>query len=71
MQPKSAQSFTHMCLSEANLCLTPMNGFEHRLKSNMRLRREVNTLIIIGHNPTTLQPILSMHKKQKYSYTEN
>lgn len=51
MLPKSAQSFTHIYLSEANLCLTLMDGLDHRVKSIMRLRREVNLFIIIGNPP--------------------
>lgn len=58
MLPKSAQSFTHIYLSEANLCLTLMDGLDHRVKSIMRLRREVNLFIIIGNPP----PLSSMHK---------
>lgn len=72
MQPVSAQSFTHICLSEVNLCLTVMDGFDHRLQSIMRLGEEVNLFIIIGHPPTllNLQPLSSMHNNyhQKYSY---
>lgn len=64
MLPKSAQSFTHIRFSEANLCLTLMDGFDHKLQSIMRLRREVNLFIIIGHFPPHEPPTSFLHAQE-------